>query len=634
MTGAIRCRFDDAGSGDGSSFELVGLDELFVAHRVLDVTRVLDQAETAARRGAVVCGFVTYDAAPAFDHALQVRGLDPAASGLPLAWFAAFSSSTPVRPLSPVRDGYDRDPHPSALGAPSTSTPVGPDAPGAAAWVRGLGPDEHRSACAAVSRAIARGDTYLTNLTTRLCRPWGEHERPIDLYRHVISHYGGGIHALIETDEWAVISASPELFFSMHGRRVAMQPMKGTSARGRWPADDLERARSLATSAKERAENVMVVDLVRNDLGRIARLGTVEVPRLCALERHPALWQLTSTVEAEVTEGTTLSEVFTALFPSASVTGAPKASTMELIAEVEGSARGLYCGAIGYLRPGPPAANTGSDGEALEARFSVAIRTAVVDHVARTVSYGTGGGITWDSDPAAEWEELELKAQSLWSVASRGLPGPTLLETLRFDPDDCRPGSRGLVNLDRHLDRIAATAHFLGRPCPTDLASQLMAATQDAPPMRVRLLVHQDGSSAVECLPLPSASDRPVHLCLDREPVDPSDVGLYCKSTDRRRYDERSARHPGAEDVVMVNLRGEITETTRANVAVHIEGQWCTPPIECGLLPGVERARLIETGTLVERVITIDELLGASEVATLNSLRGWQSAQLAPCRHQ
>ena len=468
------------------------------------------------------------------------------------------------------------------------------------------------------------------NYTTRFRRRWSPDESAFQLYGRLLVSYTSGYHAFFETDQWAVACGSPELFFEQCGTSLVTRPMKGTTPRGRWAEEDIRRADELRASAKERAENVMVVDLLRNDLGRIAVPGTVAVPSLWQLEQHPALWQLTSTVTATAREGVGLAEIFGALFPCASVTGAPKVSAMSVIADVEASPRGVYCGAVGFLAP---PGDDGASGSGPAARFAVAIRTAVVDKALGLVEYGSGGGITWDSSAAEEWEEVLLKAR-----APVGPPAPLLsageglIETMAFAPGT---GGGAVRNLGDHVARLTASARYFGLVVPPgvdDLVASAVAGL--VTPTRVRLVLRAHGAIEVETSALddqlPAA---PLQLCVDPEPVHSTDVMLFHKTTNRGRYDDRSRRHPTADDVVLVNERGELTETTRANLALRLAGRWCTPPLSCGLLPGVERGRHLAAGRLVERVVTEDDLRNASAVATLSSLRGWRPAYVRPnCR--
>jgi para-aminobenzoate synthetase / 4-amino-4-deoxychorismate lyase len=624
----VRCRFDEAGADGQRSVELTGLQDQVEAWTVPDVPGVLARAQAAASSGSYVAGFVSYEAAPAFDRALAV-GTDPPSSSapqLPLAWFGVFDTLHEVQPLSGPWSGAspDADGDPRADGQPGL--------PDRSPWVGEIGPGTHGRAVEAIRRAIAAGDTYLVNYTIRYRRPWASGEDPLALYGQLVSGHSSGFHGFIDTPDWAVACGSPELFFELRSGHVSTRPMKGTAPRGRWEEEDRLNAESLRTSPKERAENLMVVDLLRNDLGRIAVPGTVKVPELWAIERHPTVWQLTSTITATPRSGVDLSDVFAALFPCGSVTGAPKVSTMKVIADLEHSRRGVYCGAVGLLRP-DRTVPAGSGG--LEARFAVAIRTAAIDKGRGLVEYGSGGGITWDSSPASEWEEVVVKTKVVDPPAPVDGPPPALLETMAFDSSRTEDGDHGVRNLDRHLQRMASSAAYLGFPPPVGARAMVLDAVAGMPgSVRVRLILQMDGHLEVELHPLETEDHPgPLALCIDRVPVDSRDVGLFHKTTDRRRYDERTRRHPLADDVILVNERGEVTETTRANLLIRQDSQWITPPLDCGLLPGVGRARLLESGRVVERVVTKAELLVSDAVATVSSLRGWRPAQLQPvCR--
>ncbi len=369
----------------------------------------------------------------------------------------------------------------------------------------------------------------------------------------------------------------------------------------------------------------MVVDLLRNDMGRIAATGSVAVPCLWQVERHPTLWQLTSTVTATARPEVGLTDLFRALFPCASVTGAPKVSSMAIIADLEQAPRGVYCGAVGLIRPDPshhPKPN------GVSARFAVAIRTAVVDKGRQLVEYGSGGGITWDSSPHSEWEEVLVKTKALVGGQQTIGVGCGLIETMGFDP---LVDGGAVRNLGDHLARLAASADYFDLPAPVDAEGLVRDAVAGlADPRRVRLVLHPDGTIEVTTSALESDDPSMVHqLCVDREQVESTNVALFHKTTDRGHYEERARRHR-SDDVVLVNERGEITETTRANLAVRLAGQWQTPALHCGLLPGIERARLLAAGALTERVMTVDDLREAEAVATLSSLRGWRAADIRP----
>ncbi|GAB2463717.1 bifunctional chorismate-binding protein/class IV aminotransferase [Jatrophihabitans fulvus] len=572
----MTARFDDLVAGSALAFGPP--QQVISASRPDEVRPALEAVDAATRGGEWAHGFVAYEAAAGLDPALTVATGD----GTPLVWFAVTGPPLAVEPVT-TGGGY--------------RTP---------AWTFDRDTDGYRRDVDRVRAHIAAGETYQLNLTTRLRASFDGDQR--GLYADLALRQRPAYAAYVDTGRHVVASASPELFFEWTGDTLLTRPMKGTAARGRTPAEDAAVRRALLSSAKERAENVIVVDLLRNDLGRIAVTGTVRAAPLGTAERYETVWQLTSDVAARVGPGTTLTDVFTALFPSGSVTGAPKPRTMQLIRQLEGRPRGVYCGAVGWVAP---------PGEPVRARFGVAIRTAVLDRDAGRVTYGVGAGITWGSDPDAELAELHAKA--------RILDGPPpefgLVETLRRDGD-------GLRNRDRHLDRLAASAAHFGFRFDRRAATATLDA---APEGRLRLVLHRDGRLDLHTAPLPAAVAAPVALVVDDEPVDLSGPWPWHKTTRREPYERRAARH-GVDgvtrDVVLVNDRGEAVETTIANLAVLLDGVWCTPPLDAGCLPGVERARLLADGTLRERPVPVTELRRAEALAVVNSLRGWRAAEL------
>jgi para-aminobenzoate synthetase/4-amino-4-deoxychorismate lyase len=578
----VRARFDDLVTGE--AFELSGLSEVVSSRDAADSIGILRHVEAAVQGGKFVAGFVGYDAAPGFDPAfvVQAGGSD---SVVPLIWFGVFSEQVEVDVI-----------------APATFDPAQP-------WYPQTDAAAHARAVDNIKEQIRRGWTYQVNLTLRLTQD--DVKDPFALYAHLTQAQQGRYNAYLETEEWAVVSASPECFFTYADHHVVTRPMKGTAPRGRFNAEDLARASALVNSPKERAENLMIVDLLRNDLGRVASFGSVSVPELFSLEGYPTVWQLTSTVEATLPVGCGIADIFAALFPCGSVTGAPKASTMRIISEQEGSPRGVYCGAIGVMQPSP---------NGLSATFAVAIRTVVVDRRTHEATYGVGGGITYDSDAGLEWAEVEAKSDVLrYSQRDFGL-----FETFKFE----RP--IGFVHLDHHLRRIQRSAEFFDRALDVaNLRAELEAREASLPsPARVRLEVGAAGESQLTIVPLLEDATEPLLVVFDDASVDSNDVRLFHKTTDRARYDAASERHSTADDVILWNERGEVTETTRANLAVLLEGRWWTPALECGLLPGIERARLLESGELRERVITRVDVERATALATLSSLRGWRKAVL------
>ena len=385
--------------------------------------------------------------------------------------------------------------------------------------------------------------------------------------------------------------------------------MKGTMPRGRWEQEDRRHRERLLASGKDRAENVMIVDLLRNDLGRVARFGTVQVERLFQIERFETVWQMTSTVAADTRPEVRLFDIFAAMFPCGSVTGAPKARTMGIVRSLETSPRGVYCGAIGLLAPpgsGRP-----------RAEFSVAIRTLVVDERDRSAEYGVGGGVVHESTATDEYREAMVKAR----VLKRRRAPVTLLETMRWDPGE------GIWLLERHMDRLRSSARYLGMTLPEVAIGEMLGTVGGHDPLRVRLLVPERGRPSIEMTPLVPGSPI-VGLAIDTLPVDRSDVLRYHKTTRRAPYEEAAERHPGADDVVLVNERDEVVETTIANLVVRIGEEWWTPPLEAGCLPGVYREELIDQGAISERSLRVADLIEADEIAVINSVRGRRAGRL------
>lgn len=556
--------------------------ECHAALALEEVGALLGLVERATGRGLWAVGFVAYEAAPAFDASLKVRA--PAAG--PLAAFSFF-------------------PPPELVEAPA----VGELAGRLGALLPLLEENEHAAALTSIRAAIAAGETYQVNFTFPLHGSFAG--RPEGLFWRLALASAAPHAAYLDCGTAAVISLSPELFVSREGERLVMRPMKGTRPRGRFPEEDASEAAGLAASPKERAENLMIVDMVRNDLGRIAEPGSVAVESLFALERYPTVWQMTSTVSAK--SGAALPELFGALFPCASVTGAPKARTMEWIARLERAPRGLYCGAIGWAAPDR------------RATFAVAIRTAVVERATGRVEYGVGSGVVWDSAPASEYQECLAKGRALKD------PGPpfALFETMLWRP------RRGIALLDHHLARLEASARYFGfaldeTRLQAGVETELAAlAEQCATPQRVRLELAADGvCSFTRRLFAPERRDWLVHLASG--PVASGDVALFHKTTKRGLYDAalREARAAGCDEAILWNERGELTEGTRTNLVLSIGGERLTPARECGLLAGVYRQSLLERGKIREARLTRDDFAAADRLLLVNALRGWIPAAL------
>lgn len=453
---------------------------------------------------------------------------------------------------------------------------------------------------------IAAGDVYQINYTFKyLFALAGD---PLSLYAELRRKQRVAHGAFVRTPERDILSLSPELFLEVEGRTIGAMPMKGTAARGPTVAADAAARAWLRGDEKSRAENLMIVDLLRNDLGRVAEIGSVAVPALFTVETYPTVHQMTSRVTARLRPGVGLRELLASLFPCGSITGAPKVRAMEIIRELEPAARGVYTGAIGMIAPHGDLA------------LNVAIRTLAIDRAGRG-EMGIGSGIVADSVPADEYEECLLKARFLTDPYRPF----SLLETLRWAPDT------GYVLLDRHLTRLAASAAYFARPCDRDAvrgALERAAADFDAIPMRVRLLLDEDGGLDIAAAALPpQPSAAPLRYRISDRRVDRGDPFFYHKTTRRDLYDSEYARHTASsqcDEVLFLNDRDELTEGSRTNLFIERGGVLLTPPVGCGLLDGTLRRDLLEDPRreVREEVLRRADLADADTVYLGNSVRG------------
>lgn len=554
--------------------------EIVTADRVDDVAPALERVRAAVAAGRHAAGFLSYEAGAAF-----VPGA-PVVAGGRLLWFGLFDG------FEEVADVAARLPDP------------------ADAWAGSAQPAIDRAAydaqLARVLDLISAGDIYQANLTFAADVPvLGD---PLALYARLRQAAGAGYGALIDTGDTHLLSLSPELFFALEGGRLTARPMKGTARRDPDPATDRALGAELATDEKQRAENLMIVDLMRNDLSRVAAPGSVETPALFALETYPTIHQLTSTVTATLADGLDAVDVLTALFPCGSITGAPKRRAMEVIAEVEQRARGVYTGAIG--RFDPP-----SDSRGGSAMFNVAIRTLDLPHGAATARLGIGSGIVADSQVDEEWRECLAKA----AFVTAGQRPFDLIETMAFDPVE------GIARLERHLLRMKESAALLGFSFDRHEArNELQAATfrlREA--ARIRLLLAKSGAVAIEVGPLPPAPDGPVAVAVVPLPVADDDWRLSHKTSDRRFYDAARAA-AGTFEVVFVDAAGHLVEGSFTNIFVERDGVLLTPRTG---LPGVLRADLLDDGRAAFADLTPADLANGFFVG--NALRGLVPAMVS-----
>ena len=538
---------------------------------------VEDLVET---QGWFAAGFVSYEAAAGFDAKLATHSPDAL---LPLVCFALFDKRTQLQSLGNSADLAAQDSggiHESQIN-----------------WHLTDSPGSYEARVELIKQRIAAGETYQVNLTTQL---QGEGQVNFDTFRRIARDAPYG--AYIEADTFNIVSASPELFFQCNRDTVICEPMKGTAPRGFSTSQDQHQAQWLQHSAKNRAENLMITDMVRNDLGRVAHPGSVETKNLFAVNAYPTVWQMTSTVTAQTPLGVT--DLFRALFPGASITGAPKRASMAFINQFETTARAVYTGAIGMLAPGR------------SARFSIAIRTAWSDKQRHTSFYGAGCGIVWDSDAAAELAELQLKTQVLATESSSF----RLIETMRATPD-------GVFLLDGHLTRLQSSADYFGFACDLRLIKAELSALQVMETVKVRLTLARDGRFDIEVAGIPS-QPLPQPIMLTPESVNTQQPWLYHKTTCREVYETASSQVPVECEAVLVNNEGFVTESVIANIVYQLDGQLFTPPVDDGLLPGILRSAEVAAGKVLERSLHVSQVDEVERWFLLNTLRGWREASL------
>jgi len=550
---------------------------MIIAQKLEDVIPALREVERLVEINEWhAAGFVSYEAATAFDSILHTLP----DIGFPLLWFGLYPDPRQVTLPEPE---YPKE----------TLT-----------WEPAIDRASYTSAIEQIRNHIADGRTYQVNYTMRLRSDFKSN--PWDFFLHLAQNQNRHA-AYIDTGRYAICSASPELFFRLDGDTITCCPMKGTAKRGRTTIEDQGQSEWLKNSEKNRAENVMIVDMVRNDLGRIAEIGRVQVPELFTVERYPTLWQMTSTVTAETR--LSLTEIFSALFPSASITGAPKVSTMRIISELETTPRRIYTGSIGYIS------------QNRKAKFNVAIRTALIDREIQRAEYGVGGGIVWDSTSADEYTEALLKAQ----VLTEQFPNFSLLETMLWTPEE------GFFLREKHVARMLDSAHYFDFPISKkDFDEYLdnISSNFDSS-QRVRLLLDRSGALNSEAKVFqPPENSPPLKVPLAREPVDTNNVFLFHKTTHRAIYESARKNFTNYDDVLLYNERGEVTEFTIGNLVLELGGKLITPPLSSGLLAGTFRAHLLETGQVVERTIQVQELKDCTKIFMVNSVRKWQAVEL------
>lgn len=524
-------------------------------------------------------GFLSYEAAAAFDDVLVTHP----SYDFPLLWFGLYQKPEVITlPTSSTLQDYNLQ------------------------WSPTITQEDYNQAIAQIKHYISCGDTYQVNYTMRLEADFiGD---SWDYFLHLTQAQQANYCAYVDLADFTICSASPELFFSWDGQQIVTRPMKGTSARGYTSESDRAIAQWLHNSAKNRAENVMIVDMIRNDLAKIAELHSVNVSRLFDVEQYPTLWQMTSTVTAKTKAS--LTEIIAALFPCASITGAPKPRTMEIIRALETTPRKIYTGTIGFISP------------AQQAQFNVAIRTVLINKQANRAEYGVGGGIVWDSASISEYEECQIKARFLLNK----VPDFSLLETILWNPDE------GYFLLNYHLKRLKDSAVYFN--FSVDISAiekklQEFAFNLENSFYKIRLTINKTGKIKLEkeafC---EKKSKNFITLNIAQKPINLNNPFLYHKTTNRKIYQQIAQENPQADDVILWNERQEVTETCVANIVVKLKGKLLTPVVTSGLLAGTFRAALLENKQVEEAVIKLEDLVNCEAIYTINSIRKWQIAKL------
>lgn len=545
--------------------------EIVTATRVEEVLPALQRIQSLVDSGLHAGGFVTYEAAAAFDPAFQTHP----PSTLPLLCFGVYTNC-------------------EWRNSPPQSPPLAANGP---EWTAAVDHADYDATVAAIRSQIAAGNTYQVNYTFPTKAPF--HHQGYDWFLDRHRAQQGPYSAFQQWGDHEIISLSPELFFSLDGDKLTSRPMKGTRPRGLSARADQYLREELLQSPKERAENLMIVDMIRNDMGRVCETGSITVPDLFSAEQYPTVWQMTSTITG--TTQAEVPEIFQALFPCASVTGAPKIETMKLIRQFEKTPRGVYCGAVGWWAPNRKAC------------FNVAIRTATVDTRQATATYPVGSGVTWDSVDHQEFAECNTKT----AVLQHGPPPFELLTSLRLDGD-------GYFLLAYHLERLLASATYFDVPlCRESVTNALETYRSQVAdiPAKVRLTVARNGDIALTHTALPAPT--PWNVGLAGAPIDTRQPWVHHKTTHRVDYDSLRATRPECTDVILWDEEQRLTEASYANIVLEINGMRYTPPAHVGLLEGVFRRHLLEVGQIEERVLFVADLEQADAIYLINSVRQW-----------
>ena len=539
-----------------------------------EVADLLAQVESYQEQGYYVVGYVSYEAAPAFEEKLAVHKLP--LLGEYLLYFTVHDRVE----TSPIPLTYEE------VDLPSN-------------WQEVTSAEDYEKAIAQIHHHLRQGDTYQVNYTVQLKQDLSAN--PFSIYNRMVVEQEAGYNAYVEHDEMAVISMSPELFFEQNGRELTTRPMKGTTKRGLTDDEDLKEAAWLGQDPKNRSENMMIVDLLRNDMNRISEVGSEHVERLCQVEQYSTVWQMTSTIKSQLRPDVDLVTIFQSLFPCGSITGAPKIATMEIIKDLEPQPRGVYCGTIGLLLP---------NGRRI---FNVSIRTIQL-HQGKAI-YGVGGGITWDSTWESEYREVHQKAAVLYRKQARF----KLISTGKIS-------QKSLLFEDQHLERLTKASRYFAYPFdPEDLKQKIEEECQACDinqDYRLRISLSKSGEIELSCQILTPLSPTFCQAKLCLQEADLQQVFTYFKTTHRPHL------NLGEQEKIYHNKSGELLETSIGNLVLKIDGKLYTPPINLGILSGIYRQHLLGKGQVEEKILTLADLNQAEAVYGCNAVRGLYELEL------
>lgn len=545
---------------------------IFSTDKVEEVKPILAALELEHRAGKYLAGYMSYEAAQAFEPNYRTnKNLT-----MPLIWFASFD-----HPVEQMNDLTNKKYQLSN-------------------WESVMAESEYNADIASIKHAIEQGKTSQVNYTTRLTSQFSGDS--FSFYQQLLTNQQADYSAYLDIGRFKILSASPELFFQINQDNITTKPMKGTIKRGKTLAEDEANKQYLLDSDKERAENLMIVDVLKNDLRKLAVPGTVKVPEQLAIETYPTLHQMTSTVTAKLKEDSQIIDWFTALFPCGSITGTSRLNTMNLIEQLETTPREVYCGAIGYITP------------EREVIFNVPIRTVVIDDQEKQATYGVGGGITAGSVAQQEYQETQTKAAFL---TKKNDPF-SLIESLQL--------TNGYYPyLTYHLKRLRESTEYFGYSLDEKaISDQLLSYAKEHSigDYKVRLLLNATGDTelSAEIIQRPN---KTVTSYLAKEPIDKDNRYLYHKTTIRDHYEELAIDEPNNFSTLLWNEEAELTEFTIGNLVLKVDGHYLTPPVESGLLPGTFRQHLLDQKKITEHILMKKDLARADEIWLINAVRGW-----------